>query len=134
MKDKLVSSHFKGQPALPHRESHTISKCDSCEVCPFICTDNPFSYQMDLLMCYAILLIVKLQELSICLDVNASVGKTFRPLDKRLQKHLYAIKIGDLTMNLVRHVAKFHKYKQLQFFFTVLDRIHQPICGVIGAT
>lgn len=30
LKDNLVSSHFKGQSALPHCESHTISKCDSC--------------------------------------------------------------------------------------------------------
>lgn len=132
LKDKLVSSHLNDNTATKHCEHVGTLKCGFCDIGPYI--NNFFSLRLPngqnfkpkhFADCTTPGVVYLFQCECSCFYV----GKTIRPFQATTKQQIYLINTGDLTTILGRHAARNHQYKNFNFSFYVLDRVHPHIRG-----
>lgn len=130
LKDKLVSSEFKGGCSKDPCKRPGTFRCGECNYCQFMNTSksitlpNGEKYRSKH---YANCRTIGVVYLLLCDCACFYVGKTMLEFWQRVYRHIVSMKTCNPSLPLVRHVTAIHDGVFPNISFVILDRIHPGI-------
>lgn len=129
--DKLTASHYR-----PNHHVNTplkgIYPCGQCTQCPWIQAGTSFHLPIGDKFSpgfYATRYTLGVIYLMMCKCRAFYVGKTIRPLKKRIYDHIYYSQSGKMLTPVSRHLGLYHRFNTGMIQFIVLEVIPQDPWG-----